>query len=70
MDDRGVPEADVHGSGAGHAVERGVERGETVLAGRLRPCLHVRLVELDQVGAGGVQVLDLGVDHGGVRQRG
>ncbi len=69
VDDRGVPEADVDGGGAGDAVERGVERGEAVLAGRLGPGLHVGLVDLDEVGAGGVQVLDLGVDRGGVRHR-
>ena len=69
VDDRGVPEADVHGGGAGDTVQRGVECGEAVLAGRLGPGLHVRLVDLDHVGAGGMQVLDLGVDRGGVRQR-
>src|SRR5829696_6791983 len=69
VDDRGVPEADVDGGRTGDAVERGVERREAVLAGRLGPRLHVRLVDLDQVGTGRVQVLDLGVDRGGVRQR-
>ena len=54
---------------AGDAVERGVERGEAVVAGGLGPGLHVGLVDLDDVGAGGVQVLDLGVDRGGVRHR-
>ena len=69
MDDRGVPEADVDGGRTGDAVERGVERREAVLAGRLGPRLHVRLIDLDQVGTGRVQVLDLGVDRGGVRHR-
>src|SRR5215211_7973780 len=41
VDDRGVPEADVDGGGAGDAVERGVERGEAVLAGASgRACMY------------------------------
>ena len=47
-----------------------LQRGEAVLAGRLGPGLHIGLVDLDDVGAGRVQVLDLGVDRGGVRHRG
>ena len=70
VDDRGVPEADVHGGGARDAVERGVQRGEAVLAGGVGPRLHVGLVDLDQVGTGCVQVPDLGVDRRGVPQGG
>ena len=59
VDDRGVAEADVHDGRADHAVERPVERLQPELPGRLRARLHVRLVDLDDVGAGREQVLDL-----------
>src|SRR3954453_6636370 len=69
VDDRRVPEADVHGGGAGVAVERGGERLAAVLARLLGARLHVGLVDLDDVGAGREQVADLGVDRGGVVER-
>ena len=50
-------------------VERAVQRRDAVRAGRLGPSLQVRLVELDDVGAGREQVLDLGVARVGVRHR-
>jgi hypothetical protein len=65
----GVAEADVDGGRAGVAVERGGERLAAVLARLLGPRLHVRLVDLDDVGAGREQVADLGVDRGGVVER-
>ena len=46
-----------------HAFERAVERAQAVGAGVVRPRLHVRLVDLDDVGAGGEEVADLAV-HG------
>ena len=69
VDDRGIAEADVHRGRARHAVERGVERLQPVAARLLRPRLHVGLVDLHDVGAGREQVLDLGVDRGGVVER-
>ena len=69
VDDRGVAEADVQRDRAGDAFERAVDRLQAVLPRLLRPRLHVGLVDLDDVGAGGEQVLDLGVDGGGVVER-
>ena len=51
------------------AVERGVERLQAVLARLLGPRLHVGLVDLHDVGAGGEQVPDLGVHGRGVVHR-
>ena len=42
VDDRGVAEAEVHGRGAGDAVERGGERRQAVGAGGVRAGLQVR----------------------------
>src|SRR5690606_29385811 len=70
VDDRRVAEADVHRGGAGDTVQRGVQRGEAVGARGVRAGLHVRLVELHDVGARREQVLDLGVHRGGVGQGG
>ena len=50
-------------------VERALQRCDTELPGLLRPGLHVRLVDLDDVGARGEQVDDLVVDGAGVGQR-
>ena len=51
-------------------VERRGERRQAVRAGGVGAGLQVRLVDLHDVGARGVQVLDLRVDRGGVRHRG
>ena len=69
MDDGGIAEADVDRRGAGHAGERGIEGLKTELARLLGPRLHIGLVDLHDIGAGGEQVLDLGVDRGGIVQR-
>ena len=52
VDDRRVAEADVDGGRSGHAVEGPRQRGDAVLPGLLGTGLHVRLVDLDHVGAG------------------
>ena len=70
VDDRGVAEAQVHRRGAGDAVQRRGEGGQAVGAGGVGAGLQVRLVDLDDVGPRGVQVLDLGVDGRRVRHRG
>ena len=70
MDDRGIAETDVHGGGAGHALERLVERVEPERARFLGPRLHVGLVDLHDVGAGSEQVADLLVHCFRVVQRG
>ncbi len=69
MNDRRVPEADVDRGVLRHAVQRAVERRDAVLLRRLRPGLHVRLIDLYEVGARGVQVEDLFVDRGRVGQK-
>ena len=51
------------------AVERAVDRLDRVLSRRLGPRLQVRLVDLDDVGAGRLQVVELLVDGLGVRER-
>jgi hypothetical protein len=57
VDDRGIAEADVHGGGAGHALERAVERLDAVAPCGLGPRLQVGFVELHDVGAGGEEIL-------------
>ena len=56
--------------GPRHAVEGVVERPKPVLGGPLGPRLHVRLVDLHDVGAGGKEVADLPVHRGRVVHRG
>jgi hypothetical protein len=70
VDDRGVAEAQVDSGRAGDAVQGGVQRRQAVAAGGVGPGLQVRLVDLDDVGAGREQVADLGVHRRGVAVRG
>src|SRR5436190_1763357 len=70
MDDRGVAEADVHRRRAADPFERAIERLETVFARLLRARLHVRLVDLHDVGAGGEEIAHLLVDRDRIVQRG
>ena len=65
----GIAEAQMHRDRAGDAVERAVERLEPVLPGLVGMLLHPRLVDLHHVGAGGEQILDLGIDRRGISQR-
>ena len=51
------------------AFERPVDRRDRVLAGGLGSGLEIRLVDLDHVGAGRLQVARLVVDRGGVGER-
>ena len=64
-----VAEADVQRGRAAHAVERALQRLDAVLARLVGARLHPRLVELDDVDAGRVQVLDLGAHDVGERER-
>ena len=59
MNDRRVAEADMHGGRALDAFERAVQRLQPILARLIGPGLHVRLIDLHDVGAGGEQILDL-----------
>ena len=63
VDDRGIAEADVHRRRALDAFERAIERLEAELPRLLGPRLHVRLVDLDDVRAGGEQIADLGIER-------
>ena len=58
----GIAEAEMHRDGAADAVQRPVEHIEPVGARLVGILLHPRLVDLDDVGAGREQVLDLGID--------
>ncbi len=69
VDDRGIAEADVQRGRAGDAVERALDRGDAEFARLVGPGLHVGLVDLHDVGAGGEEILDLLVDRGGVVER-
>src|SRR5215510_3950877 len=62
----GIAEADVDRRGSADAVERRIEHLDAIGLGLLRPRLHPRLVDLHDVGAAGEQVLDLGIDGGGI----
>ena len=66
MDDRRIAEADVHGGGAGDALERAVEHLDAERLGLLGARLHIGLVDLHDVGTGCEQVLDFGVDGRGI----
>ena len=68
VDQRRVPEADVDSDRPVDAGDRLVERLDAELPRGLRPRLHVGLVDLDDVGAGGEQVDDLVAD-GAARTR-
>ena len=69
MDDRRVAEADVHGGDAVDALERPVQRRKPIFLRRTGPRLHVGLVDLDDVGPGGEQVVDLGIDRVRIGER-
>src|SRR5688572_2177077 len=69
VDERRIAEADVDRRGAGHALERPVQRLETVLARLVGPRLHVGLVDLDDVRARREEVADLAVERRGVVRR-
>ena len=69
MDDRRVAEADVHGGGSLDAFERAVQRLQPVFARLLRARLHVRLVDLHDIGACRKQVPNLLVHRGRVIHR-
>ena len=56
VDDARVAEAHVQRGVAVDALERAVDRLDPILARRLGPRLQVRLVDLDDVGAGREQV--------------
>ena len=69
VNDVGVAEARVEDGRALDSLERAVDRLDRVLARGLRPCLEVRLVDLDDVGAGCLEIVQLLVDCRRVRQR-
>src|SRR3989449_6889826 len=69
VDDGGVAEADVHRRGSGNAFECAVEGRKAVPAGLLRPRLHVGLVDLHDVGAGGEQIANFFVHRDRVIHR-
>ena len=66
MDDRRVAEADVHDGRPGDPVDRPGQRRQPIGPGLVRARLHVRLVDLHDVGARCEQVDDLLVDRRGV----
>ena len=68
-DEERVAEADVQGGGALDALERALQRLDAELARLLGAGLHPRLVELDDVRAGGEQVEDLGAHDVGEGRR-
>ena len=63
VDQRRIAEADVKGCLAFDAGERGADGVEAEGARLFRPCLHIGLVDLDIIGAGREQILDLGIDR-------
>ncbi len=69
VNDGGIAETNVDRGWPFHAVQCGVECLEAEFARLLRPRLHVGLVNLNNVGAGGEQIFDLGVYCVGVVQR-
>jgi hypothetical protein len=56
VDDRGIAEADVHRRRAADSFQCTIERAQPVLARLLRPRLHIRLVDLHHIGAGGEEL--------------
>ena len=54
---------------AGDAVEGALHRRHTELPRLLRPRLHVGLVDLHDIGAGGEEVADLLIDRRGIVER-
>ena len=64
-----IAEAEVHDGRPGDTVQRAVDGRHPVFASAVRPRLEVRLVELHEIRAGGLEVAQLLVDDGGVGQR-
>jgi hypothetical protein len=64
VDDGGIAKADVDGGRAGDSVQGPIQRVQAELAGLFRARLHVRFVDLHDIGAGREQIADLLV-HGG-----
>ena len=62
VDDVRVSEARVQDGLAVDAVERAIDRLDRVLARGLGTSLEVRLVDLDDVGSGGLEISELLVD--------
>src|SRR5258708_37425274 len=69
MDDGRIAEANVDRGRSRYPVERPVERLDAIAARLLGPRLHIGLVDLHDVGAGGEQVLDLGIDSRRIVER-
>ena len=66
VDDVRIPEAGVQDGRAVNSLERTVDRLDGVFARRLRACLKVRLVDLDDVGSRCLEIVQLLVDCGRV----
>jgi hypothetical protein len=69
VDDVCVAEAGVEDCLASDAVERAVDRLDGVLQRRLRARLEIRLVDLDDVGSGRLEVPQFPIDGLGVGER-
>ena len=69
LDHRAVAKADVNRGRPGDPVERALERRDAIRPRVRGMHLHVRLVDLHDVRAGGEEVTDLGVHRGGVVHR-
>ncbi len=60
----------MHDRRARHALERAIDGRDAIAFGDVGARLHIGFVDLHDVGAGGEQILDLGVDRVGVIHRG
>src|SRR5262249_28736372 len=70
VDDGRIPEADVYRRRPRYSLEGAVQCRETKRACLFRPRLHVRLIDLHNIRAGGAQVADFRIDRSRVVQRG
>ena len=65
----GVAEAEVDHRRPGDPFQGAIDSRDAVFSGAIGPGLQIGLVQLDEVGAGGLDVTQLLVDDGGVRHR-
>ena len=69
VNDGRVTKADVHRRGADDVLERPIEGGHSKRARLLGPSLHVRLIDLYDIGAGVEEIADFLVHSGGIVHR-
>src|SRR5262245_29688489 len=69
MDNRSITKAKMDGSRTSDSIQGTIQSSETVATRLLGPGLHVRLVDLNEVGAGRKEIFDFFIHRRGVVHR-